>query len=57
MRQAGEVTYADAHKSRRNEGLVDSSFICVCVISFWLLQVLLQSSGICLIFGHEKCNW
>lgn len=22
MRQAGEVTYADAHKQRRNEGLV-----------------------------------
>ncbi|KAK6636985.1 hypothetical protein RUM43_010652 [Polyplax serrata] len=25
MRQAGEVTYADAHKNRRNEGIVEFS--------------------------------
>jgi hypothetical protein len=30
MRQAGEVTYADAHKQRRNEGYVYSNYS-----SFW----------------------
>jgi len=27
MRQAGEVTYADAHKQRRNEGYVSEQLI------------------------------
>jgi hypothetical protein len=35
MRQAGEVTYADAHKQRRNEGYVYSnciSFVAYCYV-------------------------
>lgn len=30
MRQAGEVTYADAHKQRRNEGYVQSNYSAFC---------------------------
>jgi hypothetical protein len=39
MRQAGEVTYADAHKQRRNEGYVYcncSSFLLFVVIFYYL---------------------
>lgn len=33
MRQAGEVTYADAHKQRKNEGFVFKLcyVICLCI--------------------------
>jgi len=33
LKQAGEVTYADAHKDRPNEG-------CVCRIMLWMIPIL-----------------
>lgn len=38
MRQAGEVTYADAHKPRRNEGCVE--FASERVNIFYILALL-----------------
>ena len=35
MRQAGEVTYADAHKQRKNEGWVK------CVTK-WVIRIILK---------------
>jgi hypothetical protein len=37
MRQAGEVTYADAHKQRRNEGYVYSNYSFVVVVSCYFM--------------------
>ena len=54
MRQAGEVTYADAHKQHRNEG-------CVIFVVFFVLTektvaydvALLQGGGVCDVLGPE----
>ena len=38
MRQAGEVTYADAHKPRRNEGCVEFASERVSTVNFIKLR-------------------
>lgn len=46
MRQAGEVTYADAHKPRRNEGCVEFASERVIILIFkreLLILVLFMS--------------
>ena len=43
MRQAGEVTYADAHKPRRNEGCVEFASERVSVI----FENMLPDSEVC----------
>ena len=64
MRQAGEVTFADAHKERKNEGYVASYFCHVSsvlhkyVVAFseGLLHVLLQGNRVFVIPWDETCH-
>lgn len=54
MRQAGEVTYADAHKPRRNEGCVE--FASEKVRNKIAIKSVIMGNNIFLSFpGYENC--